>query len=642
MAERESVRLWDTTAANNDDIDPAVNFAEGQLPGTLNNSNRAAMAAVARDFKDRNGSLTSTGSANAYALTINNTWTALATGQQVSFKANFANTGAATITVTNADAASLGSKAIRVISVLGDSALSAGQIIANGHYNLRYDAAANSAAGAWILLNPSFTGAGGSPREALTANRNYYVRTDGSDSNTGLVNSAGGAFLTVQKAVDVLWETIDRAGYDVAINVVAGTYVGQIAFNGPSIGGGIVYLRGDTTTPTNVVLETTGASQTTVDVYNGAVVTVQGFKLKTSSTGTCLTVQNDAIVSSDNLAFEGNTHVFTSRGHFVYSGNYATAGNFGAHMHVTNNSFVRISSGTGTIAGTPAVSSFFFGTSEGSVTVFDTFTYSGSATGKRFVIHGSSKVVTSSGTLDANTFFPGNSNGELDGDGAYNGFYGAVTISGILAISDTTASSSASTGALTVAGGVGVLGKINCTLGVGFPTNSAVIAGPSATRVSDLLVLSGGTAGYQFNNQANSAARSNMTDAGAWKWGAYGAGALSSDGSGNITASDERLKNIKGPYTDGLEALMRIEPIRFSFKTTPDIDTVGLSAQNIETVIPEAIGSIPLTQDHLNAGVECEGDRAKNLDDRALIALLINAVKELSRKVGVLEARVNG
>lgn len=151
MAEQESVYLWSNTALTNASSDPAVNFAEGQLPGTLNNSNRAVMAAIARYVKDTDGSLTTGGSANAYTLTINGRMTPLATGQRLTFKANFSNTGAATLAVTNADAVALGTKAIRGP---GDVALVSGQMISGGVYDARYDTAANSAAGAWVLLNP--------------------------------------------------------------------------------------------------------------------------------------------------------------------------------------------------------------------------------------------------------------------------------------------------------------------------------------------------------------------------------------------------------------------------------------------------------------------------------------------------------
>lgn len=60
-------------------------------------------------------------------------------------------------------------------------------------------------------------------RELLTANRNYYVLKTGSDSNNGLANTAGGAFLTVQKAINTAL-MLDMGIYSVTINVGAGTF----------------------------------------------------------------------------------------------------------------------------------------------------------------------------------------------------------------------------------------------------------------------------------------------------------------------------------------------------------------------------------------------------------------------------------
>lgn len=142
--------LWETTAANNDDADGDINFAEGQTPGSVNNSARGTMAGVAGWLKDTNGTITSGGSANGYTITSNIAYAALATGIVLGFKANHTNTGAATLTLN-----ALTSKAIRIFTTAGDVAVPADSIMSGGQYMVRYDAAANSAAGAWILLNPT-------------------------------------------------------------------------------------------------------------------------------------------------------------------------------------------------------------------------------------------------------------------------------------------------------------------------------------------------------------------------------------------------------------------------------------------------------------------------------------------------------
>ncbi len=152
MAERESMYLWSITASSNGSIDPSVNFSELQLPSTLNNSNRAVLAAAARYLKDNNGTILTAGSANAYVATTSETWSAHSSGHMLGFKANHTNTGSVTLAVTNADGSVLGSKAVRGP---GDVALSAGQLVASGIYDVAYDASANGAVGAWILKNPT-------------------------------------------------------------------------------------------------------------------------------------------------------------------------------------------------------------------------------------------------------------------------------------------------------------------------------------------------------------------------------------------------------------------------------------------------------------------------------------------------------
>jgi hypothetical protein len=107
---------------------------------------------------------TSTGSANAYVLTLSPVPTALAAGQEFEFKANFANTGAATLNVN-----SLGAIAIKKLD--GATALASGDI-ANGQVvKVKYDGTN------FQMLNPiaqsptgSFVGAPVSNSSSTTQN----------------------------------------------------------------------------------------------------------------------------------------------------------------------------------------------------------------------------------------------------------------------------------------------------------------------------------------------------------------------------------------------------------------------------------------------------------------------------------------
>jgi hypothetical protein len=65
--------------------------------------------------------------------------------------------------------------------------------------------------------------------QQTTADITYYVRTDGNDNNTGLANTAAGAFKTIGKAISVIPRIVN---HKVSINIAVGTYAEEVQING--------------------------------------------------------------------------------------------------------------------------------------------------------------------------------------------------------------------------------------------------------------------------------------------------------------------------------------------------------------------------------------------------------------------------
>ena len=237
-------------------------------------------------------------------------------------------------------------------------------------------------------------------RERLTAARTYYVRTDGSDSNTGLANTSGGAFLTVQKAVDTACSTLNIGTYNVTIQLADGTY-GAVNVTAPFQGSGTVTIVGNAGTPANVVV---GA----LSAYNGAQVAIESVRL-TSASSFCLYAVNNGVINYSNVEFNtaASAHIRASAGGIVSAyGNYKIVGASPCHWQAILTGCVMVSNRTITITGTPAFSSAFANAdTAGSMELYNN-TYSGSATGKRY----SATMVGTIQTYTAATL-PGNSAG---------------------------------------------------------------------------------------------------------------------------------------------------------------------------------------------------------------------------------------
>jgi hypothetical protein len=256
----------------------------------------------------------------------------------------------------------------------------------------------------------------GGVREQLAAARVYYVRTDGSDANNGLSNSAAGAFLTLQKAVDTI-AALDIGTQTVTIQVGDGTYSSGAAVSGPWLGSGAVEVRGEN--PTGAVIATSGGH--CIYVRGGGRLKISRLKLQTSGAlGDCVrTDSNGHVEVGPNVEFGAavNRHTYCDFGSVLLAANYTISGGATEHHYANNGGFIQSGGGlTVTITGSPTFTSFAL--SYGCSNIYTANnTYVGATTGRRYEIKLNGSIQTFGGGPN---YFPGTTAGlNVDGTGAY-------------------------------------------------------------------------------------------------------------------------------------------------------------------------------------------------------------------------------
>lgn len=255
-------------------------------------------------------------------------------------------------------------------------------------------------------------------RETLTSNRTYYVRTDGSDSNNGLANTAGGAFLTIQKALDVV-ATLDLGGFTVTIQVADGTYTSPSIIPvtvGQSATANLV-IQGNSATPANVIVSV--ASADCFGTGTGARALIKDMELRTTTSGYCLKANGGgAELQWSNVRFGAcaASHVLAQAlSAAICAGNYAISGAAQQHLQASHGGAVEVGNKTITITGTPAFGTAFAVATQGILRAFGN-TYSGSATGVRYqaMMNGSIQTFGAGATA-----LPGNAAGTTATGGQY-------------------------------------------------------------------------------------------------------------------------------------------------------------------------------------------------------------------------------
>lgn len=220
---------------------------------------------------------------------------------------------------------------------------------------------------------------------ARSGSREWYVRKDGNDSNDGLANTAGRAFLTIQRAILAAY-LADLKGNPAQIFVGDGTYAEGINIYGPLVGGfddgeQILRIVGNEANPGNVVIQPTNKDAVRIGAH--ASVILAGFTIGTLISGTGLLVSNHAHVFHRNLVFAAcATETIAAYGHsrVIAIGNTTVTGGSGAFVHVTNRAIVGFGGRTLTFVNNPIFSTYVWGVNDASV-YLDSATIVGKAGG---------------------------------------------------------------------------------------------------------------------------------------------------------------------------------------------------------------------------------------------------------------------
>jgi hypothetical protein len=252
-------------------------------------------------------------------------------------------------------------------------------------------------------------------REKLTASRIYYVRTDGNDSNSGLVNSSAGAFLTIQKAIDVA-SAFDLNNNTITIQVGNGTYTGNITCKG-FVGGGLILVRGDPSTPSNVVLTAAGGGIVTMlDV--AVLYQFTGFRVQGSSAIGFIANGTGCKIIADHIEY--GALIYAAYAYFggnVDIGVCSIVGSMNAFALSIGQARLTVQVGiTITLVGTPNFSAQFVQADRLSFLQIYGVTFSGSATGKRYTVDGNSEIFVNGAGV---SYLPGNAAGTAINGGLY-------------------------------------------------------------------------------------------------------------------------------------------------------------------------------------------------------------------------------
>ncbi len=232
-------------------------------------------------------------------------------------------------------------------------------------------------------------------------------------------------------------------------------------------------------------------------------------------------------------------------------------------------------------------------------------------------------------------------------------------LSTVMAITNTTAATSTTTGALKVTGGIST--QNNLYVGGTINSTGSITGNLTGSATSLATGRTIGMTGHvtwtsaSFNGSGNVTGTSTISTTAKPQVAGLGVGTAASTTTGeiratnNITAyySDDRLKIKLGNIPNALDKTLSLNGFNYienklanSFGYNSGENYVGISAQEVQKVLPEAVKPAPFDLDESNNSKS--GENYLTVQYEKLVPLLIESIKDLNNKIQELEAKLIG
>jgi hypothetical protein len=190
----------------------------------------------------------------------------------------------------------------------------------------------------------------------------------------------------------------------------------------------------------------------------------------------------------------------------------------------------------------------------------------------------------------------------------------------------------------------------SCSGNAATASSTGILTGSAHTNGSDGWFRSAGTCGWYNETYATG-----IYSTGASWVQTYGSASMQVNGNmyatGNVIAyySDMRLKTKTGEITGALDKVTKLSGFYYTINELgkslgfkDEQVQIGVSAQEVQAVIPEAVSAAPfdISRDDETMGKSISGEDYLTVQYERLVPLLIEAIKELNAKVDGLQAEI--